>query len=298
MNIAIVADAACDLPKDFIADHHIEILPIHLRFGKRSVTDVRDPDLALRFYRAYIAQKNIDAETTPLSPQETAAFFKRVLVHYDRILCITVTRQRSKIYENAVRAAIHLRTSGGGSRVQVIDSNSLFAGEAVVVAAAVELAAEGATFERLVDEIRRLPPVVQAYATPQDLYYLRARARRRGDKSVGFLRYVAGQTLDIKPIIHARGPQTGVVEKARGFDQAVALMFDRAIATIKHGLRIPVLAVSYAGNPKEVLEFPKYRELAVTARSRRVKLLIAVMSPTGGVYLGPGALTFGFVPGA
>lgn len=296
MSIAIVADAACDLPRDFITSRKIEILPIHLRFGDQTVTDVRDPSLAMKFYRTYIEHKDIDAETTPFSPQETTSFFKRLLAHHERVICITITRERSKIYEHAVYAANHLKSADGKSAIHVIDSNSLFAGQAVVVAAAADLAAEGATFEQITRQIEPLPSVVQAYAVPEDLYYIRARARKRGDKSVGFLQYLAGQALDIKPIIHARGPHTDVVEKMRGFDQAVAAVFDKAIAIIKQGLRVPLLTLSYAGNPKEVVGFPRYRELAATAKSHGVQLLIAVMSPTGGVYLGPGALTLGFLP--
>lgn len=296
MSVAIVADAACDLPKEFIATRNIHILPIHLRFGDQSATDTRDPSLALRFYRTYIEHKDINTETTPYTAQETASFLKRLLAHHEQILCVTITSARSKIHENVSQAAHHLRAATATSRIRVIDSNSLFAGQAIIVAAAAELAAEGASLQDLLRAIEPLPSIVQGYAVPHDLYYIRARARKRGDKSVGLLQYLAGQALDIKPVIHARGPNTDVVEKLRGFDQAVTSVFDKAIAVIKQGLRFPVLALSYAGNPKEVTAFPRYRELEATAKAHAVQLLISVMSPTGGVYLGPGALTVGFLP--
>lgn len=296
MSFAIVSDAACDLPKEYIAGRGLHILPIHLRFGNQIADDVRDPNLAMRFYRTYIEHKDIDAETSPYSPQETAALFKRLLAHHERVLCITITRARSRIFDHAAQAAGLLKAAGEGGRVQVIDSNSLFAGQAAVVAAALELAAEGASFETVLKEVRALTAITRAYALPQDLYYIRARARKRGDKSVGFLQYMAGQALDIKPIILARGPQAETVNKVRGFKPAMAEMFERAVGVIRQGVRVPVLPLSYAGNPKEVLGYEGYRELEATARAHDVQLLLSVMSTTAGVYLGPGAFGFGYLP--
>ena len=296
MSFAIVSDAACDLPKEYILGRQLHILPIHLRFGNQIADDVRDPNLAIRFYRTYIEHKDIHAETSPYSPQETAALFKRLLAHHERVLCITITRARSRIFDHAVQAAGLLKAAGEGGRVQVIDSNSLFAGQAAVVAAALELGAEGASFDTVLKEVKAFTAVPRAYALPQDLYYIRARARKRGDKSVGFLQYVAGQALDIKPIIFARGPQAETVDKIRGFQPAMVHMFERAIYAIKQGVRVPVLPLSYAGNPKEVLGHPGYRELEASARTLGVQLLLSVMSPTAGVYLGPGAFGFGFLP--
>ncbi|HEY8554799.1 MAG TPA: DegV family protein [Burkholderiales bacterium] len=174
---------------------------------------MRDPTLAMRFYRTYLEHRDIDAETAPYTPQETAAFFRRLLTRYERILCITITSRRSRIYEHCNEAR---RLLNAGDRIDVIDSNSLFAGQAAVVAAAIEMREQGASFDEIVREVRHCATIVEAYAMPHDLYYMRARARRRGDKSIGLLQYLAGQALDIKPIIHARGAETAVVTKARG----------------------------------------------------------------------------------
>jgi DegV family protein with EDD domain len=296
MSFAIVSDAACDLPKEYIVRRQLHILPIHLRFGNQIADDLRDPNLAMRFYRTYIENKDIDAETSPYSPQETAALFKRLLAHHERVLCITITRARSRIFDHAVQAAGLLKGAGEGGRVQIIDSNSLFAGQAAVVAGALELAAQGADFDTVIREVKALTGVTRAYVLPRDLYYVRARARKRGDNSVGLLQYVAGQALDIKPIIHARGPQAETVHKIRGFAPALTEMFARAVAVIERGVRVPVLPLSYAGNPKEVVAHPGYRRLETVARARDVQLLVSVMSTTAGVYLGPGAFGFGYLP--
>jgi len=295
MSFAIVSDAACDLPKSYVEANQVEILPIHLRFGHEIANDVRDPALAMRFYRTYLEHKDIDAETAPYTPQETAAFFRRLLARYERILCITITSQRSHIHAHCTEAR---RLLNAGDRIEVIDSNSLFAGQAAVVAAAVEMREQGASFDEIVHEVRHCATIVEAFVMPYDLYYMRARARKRGDKSIGLLQYLAGQALDIKPIIHARGVETSVATKARGVQDALNEIFERAISVVDQGLRLPILPLAYAGNPKDITQLPKYRELELAAKAREVQLLVSIMSTTAGVYLGPGSFGFGFLPRA
>src|SRR3546814_3326116 len=56
MRIGLVVDSACDLPKDFIERHSIEILPIAVRIDGTTQVDYRDQaaTLALQIGRAHV----------------------------------------------------------------------------------------------------------------------------------------------------------------------------------------------------------------------------------------------------
>src|SRR3546814_3901774 len=69
-----------------------------------------------------------------------------------------------------------------------------------------------------------------------DLHYLRARTRKRGDRSVSLLSATLGSALDIKPILHCNRGETGPVGKVKGTDAACERLFDFAGKRIRAGL--------------------------------------------------------------
>src|SRR5579862_7967531 len=92
--IGIVVDAACDLPRTFIQQHGLEIMPINMQFGTMSFKDVRDPEQTMEFYRRYVSVKAIKDW-----------FLDQLVLKYDRVLVITVSSTRSPVFENATKAS-------------------------------------------------------------------------------------------------------------------------------------------------------------------------------------------------
>src|SRR3546814_2746977 len=63
MLIGLVVDSACDLPKEFIERHAIEILPIAVRIDGTTEVDYRDQAATLAFLDSHIAERGVNAET-------------------------------------------------------------------------------------------------------------------------------------------------------------------------------------------------------------------------------------------
>ncbi|MFL6711508.1 MAG: DegV family protein [Sulfurifustis sp.] len=308
MNIGLMTDAACDLPSQFLQQHNVEVLPINLRFGERSVLDIRDVNLTLEFYRSYMGNKDLEAETSPLTIEETANFFRTLAPRYDKIICLVVAATRSKIFENAANAAQAVGQELREARqavnaapvpneqfgVRVIDTDSLFTGQGVLVYAALRALQEGMSYSGLVSYIQEMVPKIHGYLVPQDLYYIRRRGRKRGDKSVSLMRYLVGNALDIKPIVEANRTQSQVAGKGRGFEETVQKVFNWASADIEAGLKLPAVVMSYGGNPKEITDTDAYKRFAEIAKPRGIKLLLSVMSPTAGIYVGPRSFSLAY----
>src|SRR3546814_15169266 len=89
-----------------------------------------------------------------------------------------------------------------------------------------------------------------------DLHYLRARTRKRGDRSVSLLSATLGSALDIKPILHCNRGETGPVGKVKGTDAACERLFDFAGKRIRAGLMTPTLCLSYGGELDEMRALP------------------------------------------
>lgn len=307
MRVGIVIDSACDLPLSFIQQHNLQIMPINLVFGDEIFIDERNPDETIEFYKRYLKERNLDAQTQPFSVEQiTNLFLDRLVLNYDRVLVITITGSRSQIFENATKASFAVlsgykdrRTKAGvegAFALRVVDSKTLFTGEAVLVHEAVRLLEEeNVPFDRLRPAVDALSKHVHAYLVPNDLYYVRTRARKRGDRSIGLLSYAVGSALDIKPVLKAYRGDTFPVKKLQGFETAVSALFDIAMEAIDKGLETKVVAMSYAGNPEVIKQHPRYKEFSQHAHRHGIELMLSVMSTTAGINVGPESFSLAYI---
>lgn len=305
MRIGIVVDSGCDLPPEFIAEHRIGILPITIHLEGQDLVDRRDPRETLEFYRRHRAEA-ADAGTSPLSPEQIKELFLSTLVlDYDFVFCQTIASSRSPIYENAVKASFAILSEYKALRSQagvpgpfslrVVDTQNLFAGQAIPAVEAVRMVRQGVTNPNRIRE--RLDHLVQntyGYMIPRDLHYLRVRAQKKGDRSVGWFGAMLGTALDIKPLIRGYRNETGPVAKLRHFDDAAERLFGYAARRVEQGLLTPTLALSYGGELAQMRQLPGYAAMVNVCRRKGVEVFESIMSATGGINVGEGALALAF----
>jgi DegV family protein with EDD domain len=306
MRIGIVVDSACDLPFDYLQQHNITILPITVRIGDAVLADQRNEEATLEFLKAHVAEHGHEAETMPFTVQQIQdLFLKRLVIDYDYVFCMTIARTRSPIYDNATQASFAIlndykpvRTQAGISTpfaLRVIDTQSLFSGQAITAVEAVRMRDAGEAPPKIRARLEQIAQNTRAYMVPRDLYYIRARARKKGDRSVSLLSAALGSALDIKPVLHAHRGETAPVAKIKGFDPAVEKLFKFTARRVRNGqLLSPTVALCYGGELDEMRALPGYGELVESCRAHQVELFETVMSLTGMVNVGKGALAIGF----
>ena len=298
MRMGIVVDATCDLPQEFIAEKGIRVLPIHIRLGDEKVMDQRDPDATLHFYNEHLAERGMDAETSPYSADEVREEFLRdIVLDFDCVFVITVTSTRSPIYENAQKASFQILNEYKAIREQkqvpglftmrVLDSQTLFSGTAVLAAHAADLIEQNLAPNQIRKQLEDLRNHISAYMVPSDLYYIRTRAKKKGDSSVGLMTYAIGSALDIKPVLHAYRGETKPVAKVRHYEAAVEQLMAYTCRRIADGLRTPTVCLSDGGDPTEIGKLPGYTELAATARQHGVQQRARQRRPDRAHALGP-----------
>jgi DegV family protein with EDD domain len=305
MRIGLVVDSACDLPGDFLAGNQVTILPITVRIGDAVQVDHRDERATLDFLKAQIAERGADAETTPFTVQQIQdLFLKKLVIDYDYVFCMTITKSRSPIFDNAMQASFAIlneyrpiRAAAGNDTpfaLRVIDSQNLFSAQGILPVEAVRLRAAGEGPPKIRARLEHLAMHTHGYLVPRDLYYIRNRARKKGDRSVSLLSAALGTALDIKPVLHANRGETGPVAKIKGFDAAVQKVFDFAARRVESGLLTPTLCLSYGGELDEMRALPGYARLRETCADRNIDVYESVMSLTGMVNVGKGAVVVGF----
>ncbi|HEX6930041.1 MAG TPA: DegV family protein [Gammaproteobacteria bacterium] len=305
MRIGICIDSACDLPPSFIQEHHLEIMPINLVVGEEReiLIDERGPEETIAFYKRYTEEKDLEGETQPFSVEQiTNLFLDKLVLNYDRVLVVSISSTRSLIFENATKASFAILSGykqrraqagiEGAFALRVVDSKTLFTGEAVLVQETVRMLKEdGIPFEKLRPAVEARSKHVHAYLIPNDLHYLRKAGRARGDRSVSWLSYTLGTAMDIKPIVKAYQGDTFPVKKIQGFENAVNTVFEQAKAQIDKGLLSNTICMSYAGNPDFIRRMTGYKILEKHAEKHGVRLMLSVMSTTAGINVGPGAFS-------
>ncbi|TAN07933.1 MAG: DegV family EDD domain-containing protein [Rhodanobacteraceae bacterium] len=305
MRIGLVMDSTCDLPRKFIDDNQITLLPITIRIDGHTFVDVRDPVATEAYYQGEVGKRGHAAETEPLSVDAIRdLFLGRMVLDYDAVFCLTVTSSRSPIFANATQASFAvlgnyrpIRQAAGNNSpflMRVLDSKSLFAGQGISAIEATRLIAADANPGQIRERLADLAAHTFAYALPRDLHYLRARARKKGDHSVGLLSATLGSALDIKPILRCFQGETRPAAKARGFEQGAEMLFGHATSAVKRGLLVPALCLSYGGDLADLEAMPGYRGLVDTCAEAGVALHQSTMSITGMVNIGTGAVTLGY----
>lgn len=305
MRIGIVVDSACDLPMPYLHEHGVDILPISIRIGEDTQVDYRDEAATLAFLHSHIAERGAQAQTLPFTvAQIHQLFLQRLVVDYDHVFCITVTRTRSPIHDNALKASYAILNDYRAIRVaagnptpfalRVIDTQNLFCAQGILPIEAIRLRAAGEGPAKIRARLEHLALHTHGYLVPRDLYYLRTRARMKGDRSVGLLSAALGSALDIKPILHCNRGETGPVGKARGFEAAAHATFAFATRRVNAGLMTPTLTLCYGGELDEMRALPGYAQLRAACDAGNIEVFESVMSLTGMVNVGKGAVVVGF----
>ncbi|WP_368565408.1 DegV family protein [Pseudoxanthomonas sp. UTMC 1351] len=305
MRIGIVVDSACDLPQQFLQENNIIVLPITVRIGEAVLADHRDEEATLGFLHAHVAERGHEAETTPYTVNQIRdLFLGRLVIDYDHVFCMTITKTRSPIYDNAMQASFAIlndykpvRQAAGHNSpfaLRVIDTQNLFAAQGITAVEAVRMRAAGATVQQIRVRLEELATHTHGYMIPRDLYYLRARARTKGDRSVGLLSAALGSALDIKPVLHGFNGNTEPVAKIKGFDNAVEQLFKFSGNRVMSGLMTPTVCLSYGGELAELRALPGYQRLRDICTNNNVEVYESVMSLTGMVNVGKGAVVVGF----
>lgn len=306
MRFGLTVDSACDLPWSFVEENNIFILPISVNINGQLIEDVRDPEQTLNFYRSGLLTRGHDVESIPYSTEQIRALFlDQVVVNYDFAFIQTITKSRSPIYEHSYQAMQRIlgeyrqrREAAGVSgpfSMRVVDTRTLFSGQGVIAAETMRMIKAEVPRNELRTRVEALTKQTYGYAVVPDVYYVRERARKKGDNSVSFVGALIGRALDIAPILCGHDGDTFPVAKMRGFEPAVQRLFDYAEERITHGLLSPYVCVSYAGAEDDIPHLPGYDRLAKVAREHKVQLLPSMMSTTGGGNMGPGTVSLALI---
>lgn len=202
--IRIITDITAQLPPELVAQHHITVLPIEVRFGDEVflVGPGRGPELLYERMAdglAKPAQINV-----PVSALQEA--YSKLNREADDILVILSSGHLSKSLATARSAA---QAFLGRCRITVMDSMSASKGLGLVVEAAARAAQEGQPLDEIVRLIRGMLPHIYMLFFVDRLDYLEQGGR------LGSAQTLLGTMLRIKPLLLVEDGEIIPLEKVR-----------------------------------------------------------------------------------
>jgi DegV family protein with EDD domain len=230
--VAIATDSAGDLPESWMERYDIHSVPARVNIGTHSYLDKVTLDL-----ETFLRLLDEPGSPFPKSSQPPPGDFRRLFEflgsHYQSVVSINVTRANSGTCGAAEVAASRVQSRGG---VQVIDSRNASVGQGLLVMAAAEYAATGASREDVVRFVERMRPHSHTYACPTTLEFA-----VRGGRIPAWAGHVA-RWLRMTPLIcsTAAGPVGigGVLFGRSGLTQQFARWVGRRL---EPGLRYRLL---------------------------------------------------------
>ena len=271
-NTAVVLDSTADLPDPSARHPNWRLVPLYVGFGDETFRDHLDLS-AEDFYRRLRA-----SSVSPKTSQPTPGDFEQAfadLEGFERILCVLISGKLSGTVESARLAA-----QAEPERVRVVDSESASGGIRILADAIQRRLERGTTDDEIDELVARFRRESGLLFTVDTLDYL-VRGGRVG-KAAG----LAGQVLNVKPILSIREGEVVPVKRVRGRAKALAELA-RLFAEgtdDEPGWRV---GVAHADAPAEADDLAARVERVRPSASLDVR---AMLGPVIGTHGGPGTL--------
>ncbi len=299
MTTALVIDASCDIPHSLIKDYGITVMPVSIFTNGHETLDWRTPETTLHYYRNHLVDKNNEVTTQPVTSEAAIKLLREdTLQRADYVVVQTTSRTRSETFDRLSEAANTLnneyRNAPVPKMVRVMDSHSLFAGQGVIAAHTQALINKGLEAAQLRRAAARVAEFTHTFVIPPDLYYIRERARQRGEDSVNFAQAMLGRALGITPVLCGFREKNFPVAKFKGYDAAMENTLGQVLKQIDADtLKSPYVIISYAGDLQDLNRFAGVAELRERHDKGVIRLMITTMGLAGATYIGPGAFSVG-----
>jgi DegV family protein with EDD domain len=264
VSVAVVTDSAAALPAELAARHGVTVVPMWLTI--RGVAELE----GTRPLDALVAEDQVT--TSAPTPGEFEHTIKDTLRSNDGVVVLTIASSMSATYQAALLAG-----DAVGGPVRVVDTATAGGAEALVVLAAANAAANGATLDEVERAARHVIERVRLVASVPTLDHLVRSGRVPG------LAGWAGNRLGINPLFEFRGGKVRRLRPALSRDAAL----DRIVSLAQRS-RVPHARLHVAALHALAVDVAHDLLARVTAGETPATAFVGEFGPVMVVHTGPG----------
>jgi DegV family protein with EDD domain len=268
--VRVVADSACDLPDELVAQHRLTIGPLTIRFGAEELADVGPKEFWVKCRQS----PTLPQTAAPAPGAFVEAFRQLAADGADGIICINLASKLSATFQSAEAAARDL----DGVKIAVIDSTSVSLGQGLLVVAAARMAEEGKGLEEIAAYVAGATARVKVFGVLDTLENLKKGGR------IGGAQALLGSMLAIKPVIEVRDGVVHEESKQRTRGRSLQYLATKVIEAATAG-RINELGIMHG----DASDIDKFVDL-IAPTVPRDKMLIGLVGAVIGTHGGPGVV--------
>lgn len=189
MNVKIIADSTCDLPRELLKEYDIGIITLYVVLGEKSYKEWIEitPEEVV----AWSNKHKKPPTTAAPSVEDFLEVFKPIAQKKQDIVFIGTSSETTATCQTAQIAADMIE----GAKIEIIDGRSISAGTACIVYKAALMAKQGKSAQEIVEKVQELIPKVFTSFVPENLEFLKRGGRCSAAKAL------AANSLKLRPEI-------------------------------------------------------------------------------------------------
>jgi DegV family protein with EDD domain len=215
--LRIVADGTVDVPKEWLDEYDIHVLPFPIQFGSR--TYLQGVDLSDEEFFRLVRANGVVPKTSLPSLGQFLQFYPKVAQRGDTILSLHVSSKMSGTFNTAVTAAREL-----ADRYKIIPYDSLCgsAGIGFMCREARLLERAGASLQEILNRLDFIRKNITIILTLDNLEFARMSGR------ISYMKATLVSLLSVKPIVVLREGLLDVGDRARTRKRSIERVLELA----------------------------------------------------------------------
>ncbi len=272
MAIRIITDSTASIPREFVKEHDLIIVPLKITLDQEESYDYWEDEYHV-FYDKLAKSKSFPTTSLP-SPEEFDQKFSEVVANGDQAVCLTISSSLSGTYNSARLAAEKY-----GDSIAVVDSGQTCQALWLLVEEIEELIEQGLSAVEIGKQMEQIKKKTFIHFIPETMEYL-----KRGGR-ISLLKASMATFLKIKPTLTFNDGKLENTKKSIGMGRAVRDLFEGLPKKIKK-----IFAIHIGDNPF----FEKIKQI-VSEKFKGILVREGNISPIVGAHIGPGAIGITYI---
>lgn len=224
-NISVVIDSSCCLPEPILNYYQINTVYHSLIINDKSYKDILEikPDKLFKLLR----KNNITVKTSAPNPSDFLNVFSSIAKKNKNILCLTISKQFSSAFNNAIQASKQLKVHFPNTSISIVDTETAAGGEGLLALELAEKIKLGWNLNKLTKFSKQLSKKIELFAFIDSLKYLQQSGR------ISIIKGWAGQILGLKPVFALKNDQYQLLYKTRTRAKAKRKLIELIEAKLK-----------------------------------------------------------------
>lgn len=276
-NVTIITDSSSDLSLELMEDYNIKFASMTVDINNKSYKD--KTELSNTDFYEMIQVKNTYPKTAQIPPYVFEEMFEKELEEGNEVICITISSKFSGTYNSAQIA----RNNLDGSKITIIDSETVALGLGNLVYEAAKKAREGFPRRHIISHINDLISKQDAIVMIDNMEMLKRGGRISGTKAT------IGSILGIKPLLTLKNGALENVGKSKGMKSALRDMIKYLKEkNFDENYKICIAHGNDIVNCNKIIDI-------LSSDLNLSNLMISEIGPSVGTHAGVGALAIFFI---